>query len=59
MCHTSLDGQTVSFRSRDTPQRLLWVICVVPNPLEWVRGLDASLQWDTITNRSWGFSDMP
>jgi hypothetical protein len=36
------------------PKRYLRVICLVPNPFYGVRGLDASLQWDTITNRSRG-----
>jgi hypothetical protein len=33
------------------PQKYLRVIRLVLNPFD---GLDASLQWDTITNHSWG-----
>jgi hypothetical protein len=36
------------------PKRYLQVIPLVPNPFDGVRGLSASLQWDTITNRSRG-----
>jgi hypothetical protein len=34
------------------PKNYLWVIHLVLNPFDGVRGLDASLKWDTITNRS-------
>jgi hypothetical protein len=36
------------------PQRYLRVIRLVPTPFDGVRGLDTSLRWDTITNRSRG-----
>jgi hypothetical protein len=36
------------------PQKYLWVNRLVSNPFDGVRGLDASLRWDTIMNRSRG-----
>jgi hypothetical protein len=36
------------------PKRYLRVIRLVPNPLDGVLGLDASLRWDIVMNRSWG-----
>jgi hypothetical protein len=36
------------------PKRYLRVIRLVLNPFDGVRGLDASLQWDTVMNRSRG-----
>jgi hypothetical protein len=42
----------VSLRPEDTPQRYLRVIRLVPDPFDGVRGPDASLRWDTVTNRS-------
>jgi hypothetical protein len=48
----------VGLWSGDTPQKYPRVIRLVLDPFDGVRGLDASLRWDTITNRSWGFSDM-
>jgi hypothetical protein len=53
-------GGPSSFRSESAsgpetcPKRYLQVIRLVPNPFDGVRGLDASLRWNTITNRSRG-----